>query len=102
MKRFLVPKAAKRGSSEQLVDKIEQAVAKKARKAKSAAAPPPPAAAAAATPTSLIQNGWTDLGEEAQVGYWPRMLSGISQSAMQALLNDIQWQQVGSHLEGCM
>ena len=101
MKRFLVPKAAKRGSSKQMVDKIEQAVAKKARKVKSAAAPPPPPAAAA-TPTSLIQNGWTDLEEEAQVGYWPRMLSGISQSAMQALLNDIQWQQVGSHLEGCM
>lgn len=45
--------------------------------------------------TSLMQNGWTDLGQQARVGYWPRKLSGVSQAAMQALLGGIQWQQVG-------
>jgi hypothetical protein len=44
--------------------------------------------------TSLVHNGWTDLEQQALVGYWPRKLSGMSQALMSALLKDVQWQQV--------
>lgn len=44
--------------------------------------------------TSLVHNGWTDLGQQALVGYWPRKLSGMSQAAMATLLKDVEWKQV--------
>jgi hypothetical protein len=96
MKRFL-----SKGAAESL-DKAEQAAAKKARTTPPDRQPVgkrkgsrPTAAAANSSPaTSLMLNGWTDLGQQAQIGYWPRMLSGTSQAAMRTLLEDIQWQQV--------
>ena len=97
MKRFLIPK----GSAADVVakhtaDKAEQAVAKKARlSGQQQAANSKGAGAATSSPaTTLLHDRWTDLGEQARVGYWPRLLSGMSQRALRSLLDDIQWQQV--------
>jgi hypothetical protein len=43
----------------------------------------------------LAANGWTELGQAARVGYWPRLLASMSQRAMHSLLRDVAWQQVG-------
>jgi hypothetical protein len=48
----------------------------------------------AAAATGLVHNGWTELGQEARVGYWPAKLAGLSQTAMQTLLDGLDWQQV--------
>jgi hypothetical protein len=84
MKRLLTPKNAAAAATNKAADTLESLPKKSRNKAHDR-----PQAV-----TALLHNGWTDLGQQALVGYWPRKLSGMSQAAMSALLKDIQWQQV--------
>lgn len=90
MKRFLTPNSAA-ATTKRAADKLES-VPKKSRSQTREQQP---------AVTSLVHNGWTDLGQQALVGYWPRKLSGRSQAVMAALLNDVQWQQVRSLADYC-
>lgn len=91
-----------------MMKRLLSGAAKQAKKAKKRGTTPPPAPHSSSSEpkpaantgrqppaaTGLVHNGWTELGQEARVGYWPAKLAGLSQAAMQTLLDDLHWQQV--------
>lgn len=91
-----------------IMKRLLSSAAKQVKKARRGTPPPPaaprsnssepkPAANTGRQPpaaTGLVHNGWTELGQEARVGYWPAKLAGLSQAAMETLLDDLHWQQV--------
>lgn len=87
MKRYLPPQAA--GAATKLTEATDRSL-KKGRLAQDTQQ--------AASRPAALQHGWTELGQQARVGYFPRLLSGMSDHAMGTLLDDIQWQQVRGDL----
>lgn len=95
-----------------IMKRLLSGAAKQAKKARRVPTPPPPRSSsssssgkpkpaadtgrqpATAATGHLVHNGWTELGQGARVGYWPAKLAGLSQAAMQTLLDDLPWQQV--------
>jgi len=89
MKRYLPPQAT--GAATKLTDATDRSF-KKGRLAQDTQQ------AAATNRPAALEHGWTELGQQARFGYFPRLLSGMSDHAMRTLLYDIQWQQVREHL----
>lgn len=103
MKRYLVQTRPPGTASDDDLATPAPAAAKKPKPAGGGGSGAAAGAAAQQTqqlPTSLVRGGWTQLGQGARVGFWPRRFAAQEQQLLRALLADIAWQQRSVQVRG--